>query len=184
MRRYILTGTPGSGKTVILRQLELEGFRVVEEAATHIIALWQARGIAEPWKHNAFLDAIAELQKLRQIGATSDPCAIQFHDRSAVCTAALAAYLEMPMTDGLKRELERIQTESIFEKRVFFVRNLGFVARTEARRISFEDALRFERTHEETYRNYGFEIVWIEPGTPEERAAAIKTLLPRAKNEM
>jgi predicted ATPase len=33
MLRYILTGTPGTGKTAILRCLELDGYSVVEEAA-------------------------------------------------------------------------------------------------------------------------------------------------------
>jgi predicted ATPase len=34
MRRFIITGAPGAGKTAIIRQLELDGFSVVEEAAT------------------------------------------------------------------------------------------------------------------------------------------------------
>jgi predicted ATPase len=38
MRRFIITGAPGSGKTAIIRQLELDGFSVVEEAATDVIA--------------------------------------------------------------------------------------------------------------------------------------------------
>jgi len=42
--------------------------------------------------------------------------------------------------------------ESIYQKRVFFVRNLGFVTATEARRISFEETVRFEKIHEDTYR--------------------------------
>jgi predicted ATPase len=46
MRSFILTGTPGSGKTAIIRQLELDGFSVVEEAATDVIALGRARGVA------------------------------------------------------------------------------------------------------------------------------------------
>jgi predicted ATPase len=33
MNRFILTGTPGAGKTAIIRRLELDGFSVVEEAA-------------------------------------------------------------------------------------------------------------------------------------------------------
>ena len=49
MRRFIITGAPGAGKTAIIRQLELDGFSVVEEAATDVIAAAQARGIAEPW---------------------------------------------------------------------------------------------------------------------------------------
>jgi len=43
MKRFILTGTPGSGKTAILRQLEMEGYGVVEEAATDVIALDRRR---------------------------------------------------------------------------------------------------------------------------------------------
>ena len=34
MKRFVLTGTPGSGKTTIIRQLEIDGLSVVEEAAT------------------------------------------------------------------------------------------------------------------------------------------------------
>ncbi len=44
MRRFIITGAPGAGKAAILRQLELDGFSVAEEAATDIIAAAQARG--------------------------------------------------------------------------------------------------------------------------------------------
>ncbi|HKD61328.1 MAG TPA: AAA family ATPase [Terracidiphilus sp.] len=174
MKRYILTGAPGAGKTAVLRQLELDGFSVVEEAATDVIALLQVRGAAEPWKDVSFIDAIAELQMQRQLQTASEPGNVQFHDRSAICTAALAEYLGFPQTERLTRELERIKHESIFERQVFFLRNLGFVAPTEARRISFEDALRFERIHEETYCRFGFQIIWVEPGSIEERANMIK----------
>ncbi|WP_422769812.1 AAA family ATPase [Plantactinospora sp. WMMC1484] len=44
MPAYILTGTPGSGKTAILRQLEVDGHTVVEEAATDVIAHRHALG--------------------------------------------------------------------------------------------------------------------------------------------
>ena len=44
MKRYILTGTPGAGKTSILRMLAARGHSVVEEAATSLIALGQAGG--------------------------------------------------------------------------------------------------------------------------------------------
>jgi predicted ATPase len=175
MKRFILTGAPGAGKTAILRQLELDGFGVVEEAATDVIALWQAQGIAEPWMDRSFIDAVAGLQRQRQIG--SAPVEVQFHDRSVICTAALAIYLGYPRSETLSRELERVQAEKIFWERVFFIRNLGFIRPTEARRISFEESLRFERIHEETYRTLGFEIVSIEPGSLVERVEAIKLAL-------
>jgi predicted ATPase len=131
MKRYILTGAPGSGKTAIIRQLELDGFAVVEEAATDVIALRQAQGIAEPWMDLSFIDSVTDLQKQR-FRASCGMGDIQFHDRSIVCTAALAVYLGHPISDTLSRELERITTDAIFEKCVFFIRNLGFITPTEA----------------------------------------------------
>src|SRR5580704_14093516 len=101
MRRFILTGAPGAGKTAIIRQLEIDGFGVVEEAATDVIALAQARGIDEPWRNPSFIDSIVDLQQRRQIRASCQPDEVQFHDRSAVCTAALAVYLGRPISDTL-----------------------------------------------------------------------------------
>jgi predicted ATPase len=180
MKRYILTGTPGAGKTAILRQLECDGFSVVEEAATDLIALRQAQGIAEPWTRPSFIDAVVELQKHRERRAALETSVVQFHDRSVICTVALAAYLGFPATDVLTCEVNRIVTEAIFEKRVFFIRSLGFIARTEARRITLDEAVRFEKIHEEMYREFGFEIVSIPPGSVAERVAAIARAISEA----
>jgi len=177
MKRFVLTGAPGAGKTVILRQLELDGFGVVEEAATDIIAVSHACGIAEPWKQSSFIDAIVDLQRSRQFRASCQPDEIQFHDRSAICTAALATYLGYAVSTALSRELERIAEEAVFQKRVFFIKSLGYITPTEARRISFEEALRFERIHEETYRSFGYNVCFIEPAALLDRVSAIKAAL-------
>jgi predicted ATPase len=177
MRRFILTGAPGAGKTAILRKLEKEGFGVVEEAATDVIALDQASGIAEPWRDAAFIDRIVDLQRMRQIRAADAPDAVQFHDRSVVCTAALATFLGYPFSAALLSELQRIDQQGVFQRHVFFIRSLGFVTATEARKISLEDALRFEEVHETTYRQHGFEIVPVEPGSVLDRVEAIRRAL-------
>jgi AAA domain len=78
MRRFIITGAPGAGKTAIIRQLELDGFGVVEEAATDIIVAAHAQGTVEPWKHPSFIDAIAHLQTARQFRASYQPDDVQF----------------------------------------------------------------------------------------------------------
>jgi predicted ATPase len=93
MRRFIITGAPGAGKTAIIRQLELDGFSVVEEAATDVLAAAHARGTAEPWMQTSFID------------------------------------------------------------------------------------VRFEQIHEETYRNLGFELVFVEPGSLMDRVGAIKAAI-------
>jgi predicted ATPase len=174
MKRFIVTGAPGAGKTAIIRQLELDGFSVVEEAATDVIAAAQARGAPQPWTHASFIDVVANLQRDRQIRTSYQPDHIQFHDRCAVCTAALAVYLGYPYSPFLTSELERVKTEAIYEHRVFFVRHLGFVTPTEARRISPEDTVRFEKIHEKTYRDFGFELISVAPGSLVERVSKIK----------
>ena len=177
MRRFIITGAPGSGKTAIIRQLELDGFSIVEEAATEVIAAAQAQRTVQPWTHPSFIDVIANLQRDCQIRASYQPDEVQFHDRCAVCTAALAVYLGHPFSTFLASELQRLQKEAIYPDRVFFIRNLGFITPTETRRISFEESVRFEKIHEETYRDSGFQLVSVEPGSLVERVSIIKAAI-------
>jgi predicted ATPase len=177
MRRFIITGAPGAGKTAIIRQLELEGFSVVEEAATDVIAAAQAKGTVQPWTDPSFIDAIVKLQRERQIRASYQLDDVQFHDRCAVCTAALAVYLGYPFSRFFASELERVQKEKIYQNRVFFIRNLGFIEPTEARRITFEETVRFEKIHEDTYRQFGFELFSIEARNLLERVSIIKAAI-------
>ncbi len=174
MRRFILTGSPGSGKTAMLRQLEQDGFGVVEEAATDVIALGQAKGVEEPWTRPAFIDQVVALQARRRTRLADE---VQFHDRSAFCTVALADFLTYRHSDALRRELEQLRTEAFYEQRVFFVQGLGFMTPSAARRISLEEARRFEAIHERTYRAHGFALVPIGPGSVLDRAAAIRRAL-------
>jgi len=177
MPGYILTGTPGSGKTAVLRQLELVGHRVVEEAATDTIALANALGEEEPWREPAFVDEVVRLQRRRRDTAPVD--ADVFFDRSPVCTLALCQYLGFATTPVLVREVERAVADGEYEPTVFFVRNLGFVRHTEARRISLADSLVFERLHERTYRGLGFQLVDVPAGPLPERAALVRAEVER-----
>jgi predicted ATPase len=161
LKRYILTGTPGSGKTAIIRWLEADGHDVIEEAATDVIALEQARGRPEPWTDPLFPDSVCALQHRRQVGASGRAEGVQFYDRSPVCTYALARYLGHPVSALLAGELERIEGERTYESQVLFVENLGDVEPTAARRIGFDEALRFEQMHEEVYRDLGYTCVRI-----------------------
>ena len=172
MKRYILTGAPGAGKTVLIRLLESRGHFVVEEAATDVIALISARGLDEHWKDPAFIDRILALQLLRLERATAGE--VQFHDRSPICTYALCRYAGLPIPMVLDEAVARFEHDRTYERRVFFVDNLGFVVNTDARRISFEDTLRFEAVHEQVYREFGYELVRIGRGTVDERGDVVE----------
>jgi predicted ATPase len=94
-----------------------------------------------------------------------------------VCTAALATYLGYPFSEFLTAELERIKQESVYQRRVFFIRNLGFMTSTDARRISFEESLRFEAIHEQTYQRLGVELAYVAAGSVADRVNSIRTAL-------
>ena len=169
MRRIILTGAPGAGKTALLRRLEIGGYGVVEEAATDVIALEQARGIDEPWKDERFTDTILHLQRQREWQAGLLPASIVFSDRSPICTYALALVLGHRPSGALETEIARIVRAKPYEQRVMLLEHLGHIAPTPARRINYEDAMKFERVHIETYQRFGFDLVRIPKGDVDER---------------
>ena len=171
MRRFILTGTPGAGKTTILHALKAHGHAVVEEAATDVNAWALARGVTEPWMEAGFIDAIVDLQRRRQIEASGD--GVCLFDRSPVCTHALILFLGRPPSAALLAELERVRRARIYETRVFFIENLGFCEPTTVRRISFEDALKFEAVHEQSYRAFGYDLIRIAPARVEARVEEV-----------
>ena len=142
--------------------MEVAGYAVVEEAATDIIALRQAQGIAEPWTHPSFIDDITSLQIQRQT-RIADVSSVQFYDRSPLCTYALSAWLSFPISKTLADEMERIAKAQIYQKQVFFIDNLGYCEPTAARKITYEDSLRFEKVHEETYNSFGYECIRVAP---------------------
>jgi predicted ATPase len=174
MHRHNLTGAPGAGKTTVLRALAARGFAVVEESATDIIAREQSAGVSEPWAEARFINDILALQ-CERIAAIRAP--VQFHDRSPICTLALARFLGHPVSRGLTAELGRIVEQGIFQNRVFFIDSLGFVEPTAARRISFAESLDFERLHEQTYRHLGFECLHIAAGPAGKRVGKILAAL-------
>ncbi|MDR0342933.1 MAG: AAA family ATPase [Nocardiopsaceae bacterium] len=177
MKRFILTGAPGSGKTSLLGVLAQQGYPVVAEAATDVIASEQAAGIAEPWRDPRFISKIAQLQAHRQQQAVAPGALAQIFDRSPVCTLALARYLGHPVPARLSAEIERIAGHQVYDRRVFFIRPLGFLEPTAARRISYQDSLVFERVHEREYARLGFELVDVPAGDVAGRAATVSACL-------
>ncbi|HEV2778190.1 MAG TPA: AAA family ATPase [Actinophytocola sp.] len=177
MPGYILTGAPGAGKTAVLRQLEINGHVVVEEAATDVIALDSALGREEPRHDNTFIDRIVTLQRRRQNAVRAAASTIVFYDRSPVCTLALSRYLGLATSPLLAREVDRVVAEGVYETTVCFVRNQGFVRATAARRISFEDSLVFEQVHERTYRDLGFHLVDVPAGPLTDRVALVQRVV-------
>jgi predicted ATPase len=174
-KEWILTGAPGAGKTVLLRQLEVDGVDVIEEAATDVIALVQGRGVAEPWRLDDFLVSIAWLQVRRASRPAVGP--VRVADRSLACTVALAEYLGRAVPDELSVAVADALAAGVWQRQVLFVESLGFITPTEARRISLADARRFEAVHLDVYQRLGFDLVRIPPLPVSERVALVRSFI-------
>lgn len=182
MSWHILTGTPGAGKTAIVRQLEWAGYRVVEEAATDVIALEHALGRTEPESQDGFIGKILALQRRREQQTRDSHCdgdgiGQVIFDRSPVCTLALCRYLRIADSPVLTAAIDRLLTERAYCRTAFFVRNQGHVTPTAARRISFADSLTFEQVHERVYAELGFQLIDVPAGPLPARVELIRTSL-------
>ena len=102
---------------------------------------------------------------------------VQLYDRSPLCTLALARYAGREPTAALTAELERIERERVYQRPVFLIMPIGFVTPTAARRIDYPQSLVFARIHEEVYREHGYDLLEIPPGTVQERATMVQELL-------
>jgi predicted ATPase len=176
LKRYVLTGAPGGGKTALAHALRQRAYCVVE-AATDVITIQQAQGVEEPWQRTDFLEAITRLQRQRQIAPVRATVDTQIYDRSPLCTLALARYLRRPVPPVLTEEMTRLIDEQIYERSVFLVQPLGFITMTAARRISYQDSLYFHQVHEAVYREHGFELVDVPAASVAERAALVDQLI-------
>ncbi len=181
-KRYIVTGAPGAGKTTLLRALQERHWSVVEEAATDVIAWQQAAGRSEPWCDRGFTGEIALLQRQRQLQPVPADVDVQFYDRSPLCTLALAKFLEHRVPEELSAEIDRVTQREVYENTVFFVRPIGFIQPTAARQISYADSLTFEAIHEAVYRDHGFQLVDIAPGSVAERVATVEARIAGEQN--
>ena len=175
MSKLILTGAPGAGKTSLLLALESRGFAVVREAATDVIALDQARGVDEPWLDARFIDQIVRLQVRRENGSTAVGRVL--FDRSPVCTLALARYLGFQPPSALQDELDRILKGDIYCRKVLLIEPIGFITHTDARRITYDESLRFGQLHIEAYREFGFELLSVPPNPIDDRVKTIQAMI-------
>jgi predicted ATPase len=159
-RRIAVTGAPGSGKTSLLLSVAGPDIEVVDEAATEIN------------RRPEFLEQIVALRRRRRLAAHGS---LQLHDRTVFCTVALARYLQLPEPAVLHAEVDDVRGR--FETRVLFVSLLGFVTPTPVRRISLDEANRFESVHRAVYEEFGFALIDIAAGTLGQRRAKVLAYL-------
>jgi predicted ATPase len=172
-QRYILTGGPGAGKTSIIDFLAMQGYLIVSEAATEIIAEGLRQGIEKPWRADDYHIRMYELISKRQIEIQNSSAPIVFFDRGHLDGLS---YILLQKRTLYQSILDCVQTSidtQYFNNRVFFIDSLGFVVPGPARDEDLQESLQKAHCLEQNYRAMGYEIIHILPGSVEERAQMI-----------
>jgi predicted ATPase len=164
MKKYVLTGGPGAGKTTIGLTLEAMGEHYIREAAEDIIRRQQSCGMPEPWKDPNFQLDILRLQQQRERGVRKDISRV-FIDRG---TPDGLAYLDAQSETA--REI--LKSRGNYD-RIFLIEHSGILKSTAVRRENLEEAKKLEDKLHKIYAALGYNITIIKPGTPEERAKQI-----------
>ncbi len=167
MKRYILTGGPGSGKSSILLDLEIcHGEHVVREAAEDYIKSRQAKGKKDPWTEPDFQDRILDLQLQRESRVPNNAKRV-FIDRGVADGLAYA----MPLSETFKRI--EFKSKRIRYDQVFLIEPLEQTEKNEVRRENRDESLILGRKLEQIYSGFGYEPISIASGPLEERVQKI-----------
>ncbi len=164
MKKYVLTGGPGSGKSTILLALEEAGEYIIKEAAEDIIKLQKANGILHPWEYWDFQERILNLQIKREQRIPEGIKKV-FIDRGILDGLAY--------TKGSKTEKKIYALIPKYNK-IFLIENFGETKTNNLRRENQKEALKLEEKFKGIYMNFGYEPIRITPGTVNERVRQIK----------
>jgi predicted ATPase len=84
----------------------------------------------------------------------------------------------------LADEVDRVIRDQVYCETVFFVRSLGFVPTTAARRISLADSLVCEDVHEQTYRELGYRLIKVPVGPLAGRVEQVRRVAGYGANQV
>ncbi len=173
IKKYVLTGAPGAGKTSILIELEILNESVIRESASDYIIWRQSKGELEPWLNvENFQNGIINLQLQREKYIKNVNNGRIFFDRSLIDSLAYYQKNEVTPPEYYMEELNKIIENKQYYK-VFLIENFGECEKTNIRNEQFDEALELEKLQEKNYKNFGFNVIRIKPGSVSERVSDI-----------
>lgn len=177
LKRIIITGGPGSGKTSLINYLEKEGYPVMHEISRDVILEAQKEGIDQLFLENPILFSEKLLEgRLKQFhdGKNCD-VHILFYDRGMPDVTAYMDYLGTDYSEYFTETCLKFQYDEIFVLPPWE----AIYKQDNERYESYEQAEKIFDFLKNGYSTYGYKINEVPVGAIEERA---KFILKKIEN--
>ena len=166
MKRIVLTGGPGSGKTTVLEIFRESGYAVGEDIARSIIRERNAAGLSPRPEPQAFAEQILEKEIERYLTVTSSP---MFFERG-ITDVAGSLYGTGALDDHTSKQLvDRYRYEFIF----LFPPWADIYRTDDERDHTFDHSVRVFKSTRDWYLRFGYEVIEVPIDTPQTRAEFI-----------
>ncbi|MFZ5954820.1 MAG: AAA family ATPase [Nanoarchaeota archaeon] len=168
VKKYVLTGGPGIGKSTVLERLDKRIYKISEVASWVIKTELARNSELLPWiDRNKFQKEVLEIQ-LQWEREIPKEVEIAFLDRGII--DGIAYY----QIDGLRIPQEFIQAakSSDYEK-IFLLEPIKIYENTKVRKEDIETAKRIHKEIGNTYKSFGYDPIIIPAENPRARISRI-----------
>ncbi len=175
MKRFIITGAPGTGKTTLINTLHKKGYTTFEEVSRRvIISEQQNNGTKTPWQDvEAFTNLVYEQTK-KELNIAIQSCA--FVDRGLADNIAYLKQKKLPIAEKfLTFDYHKYYHTHVFILPIW----KDIYVQDEQRLQSFDEAERLHILLMETYQNLGFSLQLLPKQSVEERWKFIKNYIDK-----
>lgn len=176
MKKFVITGAPGTGKTSILNHLKTKGYNCIDEISREIINEQIAiDGEILPWKNlSAFSERVFKLRESQFINSKNT---LSFFDRGIV---DIDAYMKVDNLE-IPKHIEDSIKKNRYNTEVFYTPIWEEIyINDEERKESINHAKLIEHEILSSYTFYDYQLIKVPKGTVEERANFILSYIKKS----
>ncbi|ULQ58644.1 AAA family ATPase [Brucepastera parasyntrophica] len=175
----IITGGPGAGKTTLINELSLRGYKTVPETAREIIRhQMETGGEGLPWKNRELYTQLMLECSIRSYTETYNKESEEaiFFDRGILDTFCYAKMIAMTISGEMNASAYQYK----YNRQVFLLPAWKEIYGTDTeRKQSWEEAVFTYEMMKKTYMEYDYDIIEVPKVTAEKRADFILDTITR-----
>lgn len=163
----VFIGGPGSGKTTLIEKLEGQGYICYPEISREVTLEARRQGIEQLFleKPLLFSELLLEGRKKQFYNALAEEADVVFIDRGIPDVLAYMHYIG----DSYPPFFDQACRDHVYHKIFFLPPWEEIYTADEARYENYEQAKLIALHLQETYRNYGYDLIEVPKDTPENR---------------